>query len=283
MIHVHLQAAKIMTEFKVHSHGEVAVPPTITHNSNSFSSLPADGKSSGYIMSSLSGSLPREEEYKLEYWGQHQVPPPSSDQVELIDDLVSKFREVMSNSGMAHSKFRTKKRSFGSRFKTKTSTPKLPSLESVDSDLSAGSVDSLGEAGRQAVSLDSQDVGCILTPASPVLHESCTQPEPLSASLEDPADFHSSCHQNILPVVDGRSRTESSDFDTIPELANLKSSTEFQALSLQDGSGGEMVVKNQKVRLIFTGVSVLVVTSGNTENVVLKKPIRQIACCAQVS
>ena len=269
-----------MTEFKVHSHGEVAVPPTITHNSSSYPSLPADGKSSGYIMSSLNGSLPREEEYKLEYWGQHQVPPLSSGnthQVQIIDNLVSKFREVMSNSGTFHSKFRTKKKSFGSRFKTKTSTPKL---ESVDSDLSAGSVDSLGETGRQAVASTSSLDRCILTPAS---DESCTQLEPFSASLEDPADFHSSCHQNTFSMADGRSRTESSDFDTIPELANLKSSTEFQALSQDGGNGGEMMVKNQKVRLIFTGVNVLVVTNENTENVVLKKPIRQIACCAQVS
>lgn len=329
----HAQAAKIMTEFKEHSQEEVSVPPTISYNLSS--PLLMDGKSSGYIMSrSQNGSLPRREEYKLEYWGRYEVHPPASrntDQVELIDSLVAKLREVPSSAGSTLSKFRTKKRSFGSRFMSRSSAAKV-GVEDVDSVANAGQVAGSMEP-LDAKSSPSQTRPCrsnsegqdgldiTVTAASPTPDEE----EGSSTSPEDPADHHSSCpqmtastnptsqttnpadhhllshdapnpadHQDtpnpanqlslqgtIIPAnaskLNDRVRTESSGFDTIPELANLKSSSEFQALSLQ-GTHGAV----QKVRLLFSGVSVMVYLQ-HSEQIILKKSIQNIACCAQVS
>lgn len=291
-----------MTEFKEHAQEEVVVPPTITHNqtTGALGSNSADMKSSGYIMSSSqSGGVPREEEYKLEYWGKYEVPPPASsnsDQVMIIDVLVSKYREAVYGLG----KFRTKKRSFGAKFMRNSSKGPSPvGTEAVDA-LSASSTTSVESEGDSATnspsslhpkpmcsadSSDSSDISISLTPSSPPPpEEGCDS----STSPEDPADHHTSCKQSVVPnvssvVKSSDTRPESSDFDTIPELANLKSTTEFQALSLKATSGASGAVQSQqKVRLLFSGVNVVVVTE-QTEHVILRKSIRNIACCAQVS
>lgn len=289
-----------MTEFKVHAQEEVVVPPTITHNQSTgaLDNL-ADVKSSGYIMSSQNGGLPREEEYKLDYWGKYEVPPPAtsnSDQVIIIDTLVSKYRETV------YGKFRSKKRSFGAKFMRNSNkgSPSSAGTEGVDS-LSATSSTSLESEGEStsAISVchapvkpmcstdssDSSDMSITLTQTSPPLTEDS------STSPEDPADQHSSCKQSIIPKTSSatnlpsNARPESSDFDTIPELANLKSTTEFQALSFKTISGSSGTVQSQqKVRLLFSGVNVVVVTDQTEhEHEILRKSIRSIACCAQVS
>lgn len=315
------QAAKIMTEFKEHSQEEVAVPPTINHSlSSSSSPSPVDNKSSGYIMS-RSHALPRQEEYKLEYWGRFEVPPPASgntDQVVLIDTLVAKFREVPSSAGTTLTKFRTKKRSFGSRFmrssttkvssagleETESPSANADSMESLSSDASPilprdGRTDASPTLPRDGRSnSEGKDIPITFTAASPTLEEEGEEgdepsPREPSTSPEDPADqhslcmqttnqttHHSSCHELTTPTntaePNGRVRTVSSDFDTLPELANLKGSSEFQALSLGSTHGV------QKVRLLFSGVSV-VVYPQHSQQIILKKSIQNIACCAQVS
>ena len=361
-----------MTEFKEHSQEEVTVPPTINHNMTSSSPSPMDGKSSGFIMS-RSHSFPRQEEYKLDYWGRFEVSPPASgniDQVVLVDTLVAKYRDELGSSG---SKFRSKKRSFGSRF-MRSSTTKVSSsigvegaevgLESLsDTSLKGSPRDSpsdspsqarhspsqLSEPGDSPVLLrdsrrnsDGQDIPITFTAASPTHEEGeegegSSHREP-STSPEDPADHHSMCiqascdqtatshdqtatshdqtatshdqtatshdqtatshdqtatshDQTTMSLVvnhrselatptnaaepNGRVRSVTSDFDTLPELANLKGSTEFQALSLK---GAHTV---QKVRLLFSGVSVVVYLQ-QSQQIVLKKLIQNIACCAQV-
>lgn len=273
-----------MTEFKEHAQEEVAVPPTITHNHSTVAedTNTADMKSSGFIMSSLhSGGLPREEEYKLEYWGRYEVPAPASsnsDQVMIIDTLVSKYRDAM------FGKFRSKKRSFGAKFSVRKDPAKslanAASTEAVDSlsTVSSTSLESDGDSPAQHKakgsydSSDSSDISITLTPSSPPPSEGDS-----SVSPEDPADQHTSVKQNNTV-----NHSESSDFDTLPELASLKSTTEFQALSLKGPADGGGVQSPQKVRLLFSGTNVVVVTE-QTENVLLRKSIRNIACCAQVS
>lgn len=302
-----------MTEFKEHAKEEVMVPPTITqdHPTGAFGSNVTDTKSSGYIMSSSqNGGVPREEEYKLEYWGRYEVPPPGSsnnDQVMIIDTLVSKCREAVSGSATL-GKFR-KKRTFGSKFMRHTSKGLASSVgtEDVDS-LSATSTTSIESEGDSIAtnsiscaplkstssidSSDSSDVSITLTPSSPPPPPEEEVACDSSTSPEDPADHHTPFKQSTLiptassvvnPSNATTQRSDSSDFDTLPELANLKSSTEFQALSLKATSGASGSVQcQQKVRLLFSGVNVVVVTE-QTEHVILRKSIRNIACCAQVS
>lgn len=75
------------------------------------------------------------------------------------------------------------------------------------------------------------------------------------------------------------SKSMSSDFDTLPELASLKETPEFQYLSQKSLS--QIKRQSQKVKLIFSGLSVKVVLEENGEEL-LKKRIRTIACCAHV-
>lgn len=314
------QAAKIMTEFKEHSQEEVAVPPTISYNLSSSSPLHVDGKSSGYIMSRpQNGSLPRQEEYKLEYWGRYEVPSPASgskDQVEFIDTLVAKFREA---AGITLGKVHPKKRSFGSRFMNRNSSSKVSvgGVEGAESpvDTTGTSLDALKDVREEENSShERQDIPVTFTAASPTGEEGeGSSQRGSSTSPEDPADHHSSCRQIASPVhissddqssdqptapanladhhssghqltpssePNGRVRTESSDFDTLPELANLKGSSEFQALSLKKGSARGVSV--QHVRLLFSGVTVFVYPQMS-QQIILKKSIQNIACCAQVS
>lgn len=303
-----------MIEFKEHAQEEVSVPLTINHNhSASSGSLSADVKSSGYIMSmSQNGSMPREEEYKLEYWGRYEVPPPASansDQVMVIDSLVSKLREAIPSAGGSggstlSSKFRPKKRSFGARLMGRSSKAPPDAVDFSAATTSGVECEGLGECsilggnhthnhhqGPCTDSRDGSDVSITVQSSSPTLSPpdkgESAQGHGSSTSPDDPADYHTSCEQqtrdtstsSLSAQPNGRVRTESADFDTIPELANLKSSTEFQALSMKTV---DSVNATQKVRLLFSGVSVMVVTE-QSENVILKKSIKTIACCAQVS
>ena len=82
------------------------------------------------------------------------------------------------------------------------------------------------------------------------------------------------------------SRTlDNGEFDTIPELGNLQRSLEFQALSgMHNEDHMNTMDKNTvniKVQLNFTGVHVVVVAEETSE-VLFKKSIKTIACCAQV-
>ena len=284
-----------MQEFKEHAQEEVTVPPTINHTSSA--PMPTDMKSSGYVMSSSSGtSLPTEETFKMEYWGRFEVPSPASsntDQVFIIDSLVAKIKEA---------KGRIKKKSFSSRFMSRSNSSKVSAASAA--------VEGVGADGpataKEGLELrDDSDVVITLTASSPMQEDgeagstsSLSTGEPC-ASPEDPADEHTPCNQLTTAAVataaaaqlNGRLRTESTDFDTLPELANLKSSMEFQALSLKRGGvggegGGEggkeaQGPRVQRVRLVFSGVSV-VVTAEQNQDVILKKSIRSIACCAQV-
>ncbi len=285
-----------MQEFKEHAQEEVSVPPTISHTSSA-PTMPADAKSSGYIMSvsSSSDSLPTEETFSLQYWGRFEVPSPASsntDQVLIIDSLVAKMKEVMP------AKARIKKKSFGSRFMRSSSAKMASAVAAVDVEGVDGPISSKEDSEAR----EDSDVAITFTPSSPMQEEgeagstsSLSTGEPC-ASPEDPADVHTPCNQpsitavatTVAAALNGRIRTESTaDFDTLPELANLKSSTEFQALSGGGGGGGggagregrEVAV--QKVCLVFSGVSV-VVTVEQTHHVILKKSIKSIACCAQV-
>lgn len=303
-----------MTEFKVHSQEEVTVPPTVSYNLSSSSPLNVDGKSSGYVISSSqNGSIPRQEEYKLEYWGKYEVPAPSSgstDQVVLIDTLVAKYRDV---TGTILGKFRTKKKSFGSRFMHRNSS-KVSAGDDVgalDAGDSSHSLEALRDVDGEA-NAEGEEIPITFT-ASPTGEEEDGEGEGegsshqgASTSPEDPAEQHTSYSQTtssadqaqLCPgdqppadLVDhhssmtvptepnGRGRTESTGFDTLPELANLKGSSEFQALSLKKSSTRGQSV--QHVRLLFSGVTVLV-HPQQSQHVILKKTIQNIACCAQV-
>ena len=62
----------------------------------------------------------------------------------------------------------------------------------------------------------------------------------------------------------------SSSFDTLPELATLKDTYAFQALS-----------QNQKVKLVFSGLTVAMLSEQGGEQL-LNLHVRNISCCAQV-
>ena len=64
-----------------------------------------------------------------------------------------------------------------------------------------------------------------------------------------------------------------SEFDTLPELANLRDSYAFQALSL---------TQNQRVKLVFSGLTVVIFSECGGEQL-LNLHLRNISCCAQVS
>ena len=74
----------------------------------------------------------------------------------------------------------------------------------------------------------------------------------------------------IRGLVRATSDSMSSEFDTLPELANLRDSLAFQALS------------QQKVKLVFSGLTVAMVSEQGDEQI-LNLNVRNISCCAQVS
>ena len=294
-----LQADKIMAGFKEHAQEEIAVPPTVTHNHHASS---ANIKSSGYIMSSHSDPFPQGagEEYKLEYLGKYEVPPPatsSSDQVKIIDSLVAKVREGMAVSdGSQSSKTRSRIKSFGAKLKRSsvTTKPPLPTTgtDHVDSesiacsnavsDVAGGTQDtgSISSTSSEQQMQAGSDVSITLTSSSPEERAADNSDGDIPTSPDDPADQHTAYKQSSPDFsTKDRQVSESTDFDTIPELVNLQTSSEFQALSLKVGSNKPF--QNQKVRLTFSGVSVVVVTEEMGE-IVLKKSIRTVACCAQV-
>ena len=77
----------------------------------------------------------------------------------------------------------------------------------------------------------------------------------------------------IRGLVRATSDSASSEFDTLPELANLRDTPAFQALSL---------VQHQKIKLMFSGLTVTMVTEQGEEQI-LNLNVRSISCCAQVS
>ena len=77
----------------------------------------------------------------------------------------------------------------------------------------------------------------------------------------------------IRKLVRATSDSMSSEFDTLPELANLRDSPAFQALSL---------TQHQKVKLMFSGLNVAMVSEQGEEQI-LNLNVRNISCCAQVS
>lgn len=70
-----------------------------------------------------------------------------------------------------------------------------------------------------------------------------------------------------------RSDSLTSEYDTLPELANLKDSYAFQALSL---------TQNHRVKLVFSGLTVVIFSERGGEQL-LNLHLRNISCCAQVS
>lgn len=269
-----------MAKFKQHAQEEVAVPPTVTHNFSSSSSFGSaeHAQSAGFILTHhpSTASQPKGEEYKLEYYGRHEVPPPAtatSDQVEIIDSLVSKI------SDGGHK--RSKKLNFRLRKRANSKTAPTVGVDTVDGDHINDSTTNSSSSSLTVVS----DVSIIIkSGVSPTEHSEggVESGEELPSSPLDPADQHCSCSQP-LKIANGHLKhhsSDSADFDTLPELANLESSTEFQALSLKTAEGWPVI--SQKVRLMFSGVSVVVLTE-HTNEIILKKSIRNIACCAQVS
>ena len=77
----------------------------------------------------------------------------------------------------------------------------------------------------------------------------------------------------IRGLVRATSDSTSSEFDTLPELANLKDTLAFQALSL---------TQHLKVKLMFSGLTVAMVSEQGEEQI-LNLNVRNISCCAQVS
>ena len=72
-----------------------------------------------------------------------------------------------------------------------------------------------------------------------------------------------------------RTASESSDFDTIPELDSLQSSVEFKALSQKS-----LEVPLRRVTMVFSGLSLSVLSESGQQ--LFKRKIKSIACCAQV-
>ena len=105
------------------------------------------------------------------------------------------------------------------------------------------------------------------TTSNKLKHQSSSNDE-----VFEPTEDKPSCS-----VQEDTKRSDSMEFDTIPELPSLQDSLEFQALS----EGSPLLLPSQKVKLIFSGLSVMLVSAISGERI-MKKSIRYVACCAQV-
>ena len=111
-----------------------------------------------------------------------------------------------------------------------------------------------------------------------VMEESKTDVRNGSSSNQDTAgqngeELEEETAAAIRGLVRATSDSTSSEFDTLPELANLRDSLAFQALSL---------TQHQKVKLVFSGLTVAMVSEQGEEQI-LNLNVRNISCCAQVS
>ena len=302
-----VQASKIMNHFKQHAKEEISLQAPVSDHAHT--TRPHDntlmGGSSAYVLSlcgeggtelggkqETSGKPPiRGDTYKLVFLGKYQMPMPvntGSVQVELIDVLVAKVKEAL--AARATNSQPGVRKSIGSRLLGRTSKPS-PFLRrsSVgkpqgDSDRRASAGDQGGQIGR---SRGKEGTGCddILSSSAP----SSMSERRSRKSREKEEDKSSRSGEEQDPVRLSAARThENGDFDIIPELGNLQQSEEFRALSGAAATSDSLEMNNVekctvnvRVLLHFTGSNVLAVAEEST-NLVFKKSIKTIACCAQV-
>ena len=301
-----------MSKFKVHAREEVSIGSTISRDK--ISDLPMT--SSGLIFSSSLKHHPPDNktqtktlgdsEYSAQFLGKYEVPPPSSSkdtQVQTIDKLVVKLKE---NYQLKMSKG---KKGFGWRGKLASSSSS--SLRSY----SADNGDSVTAEGDKHVSVsrsrsNTSDVS--QPPPPPVFsitgenghsidgHVQTTEHVQTTGHVRNGGVSRQISEQEISDQVDVGTVPEISDqvdvgtvpcedlrhdsvtsdismeFDTIPELSSLQDTPVFQSLC------GPPPLSSQRVRLVFSGMVVMLVCQETGERV-LKKSIRNIACCAQVN
>lgn len=316
-----------MAQFKQHVKEEVIIPATINSSSDSTSSIASSSiksdssaapvpKSSGYIMS-LQHKHPSEEggsgqqttqgdSHKLIYLGNYEISSPAvtgDGQVQIIDSLVARVREVIAAEVNLQRKSSLKKRSIGARLRSRSvsnnksspplgvkpsvtkSSPPLCRESSSSSDGSHGSSEQQQQAQPGARVIDIS----VVPPMSPTevqLDNAADLCPPSNGDeLINREEFQEGESQlftsSQMPTsAQPRKISENADFDTIPELVNLQKSTEFQALS-SSLTLGKAKPSSIKVRLMFSGVHVVVVAEESND-VLIKESIKTIACCAQV-
>ncbi len=280
-----------MLKFKVHAHEEVSIGSTICRDK--ISDLPMT--SSGLIFSSSLRHHPPDSktraqplgdlEYSAQFLGKFEVPPPSSSkdtQVQTIDKLVVKLKETH------QLKMSKGKKGLSSLWRGKLTSSSLRSSStetvspSSSSSLRSSSTETVSPEGdkqlRTNLSVDSQ-------PPPPVF--SITGENGSTGHVQNGGVTKQISEQEIASQVNDGTMSPndeyrresvtseiSMDFDTIPELSSLQDTPVFQSLCGSQAT-------SQRVRLVFSGMVVMLVCQETGERL-LKKSIRNIACCAQV-
>jgi len=239
--------------------------------------------------------------YKLVFLGKYKMAVSvntGSEQVELIDVLVTKVKETL--AARAATSLGGARKSIGSRLLSRTGKPSPSFLRKSslgkpppgkpppgDSDRRASEGDQgrvvRRKKGGMLPSTGREDVLSTSAPSS-MLERIARQ------SREKDEDSSSTRSEEGGPVqtdIPPRSH-DNGDFDTIPELGNLQRTEEFRALSgaaavsaSLEADAVEKSTVNVKVLLHFTGINVLAVAEESS-NIIFKKTIKTITCCAQV-
>jgi len=274
-----------MKKFKLHAQEEVSVGSTISHGKAS--DLPTE--SSGLIFSSSTKHHPPDSapqgkegsEFTVQFLGKFEVPSPSTGtdtQVQTIDKIVTKLKETYLND----KRTAKSKKGLGTRLKEKLAATKygshlVPGSEGVDSGpLSQEEDDVLYSSSDPSLhSQDSEsDVSIRVTTISPDLPIVSAADEAINGGDESNSlKIRKDSEQSISTTLDVSFDTF--DFDTIPELSSLQDSAMFQSLSQPH------MLPSKRVVLVLSGMTVVLKSEDGNERL-LKKSIRNIACCGQV-
>lgn len=262
-----------MAKFKVHAREEVSVGSIISQDNTS--DLPS--KLPGFIFPSSRKHHPpdskplakpqRSSEYQVDFIGKFEVSAPSTTketQVQSIDKLVFQLKEEH------HKKLFKGKKGFGSLIRQKFSSSSLKDNS-----------DNEGDVSKQHESTSSISSNVSIEAIQFELSNSLSTDDVQNG---DSSHQISKAEGNTLTengVTDKRSHrisvisNTSTEFDTLPELSSLQQMPSFQSLS------SVQVLPSRGVVLVFSG-TVLTLLCQETNERILKKSIRNIACCGQV-
>ena len=239
--------------------------------------------------------------YRLVYLGSYKIPPPAATgdgQVQIIDSLVGRVRESMatqtSRMGLFHSK---KKRSIGALRKRKSGNRSLDSESTLSKsspplirsstcdDSHCSREEQLSPQLKQGHSTPDISVHSPTSPTYGLSDGAAASGDFFHDQEEGPEKewpSRTSSHKSTL--LQTHTVSENAGFDTIPELVNLQNSSEFQALSSNQKlqkEGSHTKPSSIKVQLVFSGVHMVVIAEDSSQ-VLFKKSIKTIGCCAQV-
>lgn len=161
--------------------------------------------------------------------------------------------------------------------------PVDPALQSSLASASDGSAAAEGSTTSSQSGSDKPHPpsGSVRDPSRPSSGEAgSSQSSPESAHRENGRDEVSKSKPSTAAQPPVReSSLDMSDYDIIPDLESLQSSSEFQTLAKLFEQGVELPAK--RVELVITGL-VVKVTSAESGDMLLCRSLRSILCCGQV-